>query len=838
MTRDTISPSSWTCTILWSTQGGRAKACARRTARLIRDQQQKQQQLLSQQQQRQHLPSGYYGSSFDDYGPLEFFKLGNEPSCYNHSSNTDTAARTNHPNHTDTDNSISKKRRLVIMFVSTTGDAEQCDSIKETWNKLLQRNVPPNQFQSMTFAMFCLGDRAYGPTAFCAAGRKLAARLVQLGAVPYCEMGYGDDGTPNGGVFYDLDVWVKNVLLPVLFGKEAVVREDDNGGGGGGVQGGGGADFPFESPYCVKVHGEEENNVEEKHRSETNNNKDARDNQQEWRMDRYMKSYGDFFSSQCPSTCYFYNVLNGHRVSGSQDRSRKDDPRQGTPLLGRMVSNQRNTAEEWIQDTRHLRIHVKTTSSGPREKPLDGSVVMLDHDGMQQDMSVVQGPQEEEVLLPPYQAGDIATIAPSNPETVVDRFLSCLPMSIQKMADCPLDIDTKITTLTQYSSSFVPWPKHATLRGILTYCADICSLPEREDLRALSFYCNPHHPLGVDQRKKLLSLSETLDAALYGDYILREKRNWADVLFDFDSIQFEQEVDDGDGGSTGDNTTVASELCYIPLSIEHLLMILPAIVPRHFSIASAPSSTITMDSAKDSRGYSSRNGTFGFDLELCVAVVKGKTRYGREYQGLCSSYLANLERSNSYDIRLWIKPGSFGKLPLELDDAGHLKTPIMCIGAGTGVAPLRSLIHEREAASLKLGNVSSDPLPNADTNNLANILVFGCRKAAMDFYYEKEWEVLQKSGNLRLLVAFSQDQKHKIYVQKVLRQADDGLLISRHILENGGAVYIAGGAKMARAIKDEIIECLSAHLLSGEKGARELLQKLQRRGKFCVEAWS
>ena len=103
-------------TILWSTQGGRAKACARRTARILResasitistDTANDKIDAFSQ------LPDGYYGSSFDDYGPHEFFKLGKGKSLED-----------------------PTEKRLVIMFVSTTGDAEQCDSIKDTWRML------------------------------------------------------------------------------------------------------------------------------------------------------------------------------------------------------------------------------------------------------------------------------------------------------------------------------------------------------------------------------------------------------------------------------------------------------------------------------------------------------------------------------------------------------------------------------------------------------------------------------------------------------------------------------------------------------------------------------
>jgi sulfite reductase alpha subunit-like flavoprotein len=73
---------------------------------------------------------------------------------------------------------------------------------------------------------------------------------------------------------------------------------------------------------------------------------------------------------------------------------------------------------------------------------------------------------------------------------------------------------------------------------------------------------------------------------------------------------------------------------------------------------------------------------------------------------------------------------------------------------------------------------------------------------------------------------------------KVLREADNGRLIAQHILERNGAVYIAGGPKMARAVKEEIVEALGKEFGGNEKQANQLLNKLQRVGKFSIEAWS
>ena len=163
---------------MWSTQSGRAKACARRTARILGE-------------RTVVKLEGGIGSPFDET-PIPFLEL--------------LASAPKDGNGT-----------LFLMFVSTTGDGEQCDSIRNTWKSLLQKSLPRNMLAGSKhgFALFCLGDRAYGPQ-FCAAGRKLAVRLLQLGLPSFCEVGYGDDNTPNGGVFRDLDDWLEDLLVPKM----------------------------------------------------------------------------------------------------------------------------------------------------------------------------------------------------------------------------------------------------------------------------------------------------------------------------------------------------------------------------------------------------------------------------------------------------------------------------------------------------------------------------------------------------------------------------------------------------------------------------------------------
>ncbi len=115
-----------------------------------------------------------------------------------------------------------------------------------------------------------------------------------------------------------------------------------------------------------------------------------------------------------------------------------------------------------------------------------------------------------------------------------------------------------------------------------------------------------------------------------------------------------------------------------------------------------------------------------------------------------------------------------------------------------------------------------------------NILVFGCCILTSDYYYGHEWTGLVKDERLRLITAFSHDQGHgKLYVQRALRE-----LIATHLLNRMGAVYIPGGSKMARAVKDEIVVALGARLKGGRKMQRNNWNKLKHLGLFSIEAWS
>src|SRR5690606_22796443 len=163
----------------------------------------------------------------------------------------------------------------------------------------------------------------------------------------------------------------------------------------------------------------------------------------------------------------------------------------------------------------------------------------------------------------------------------------------------------------------------------------------------------------------------------------------------------------------------------------------------------------------------------GGTVELTVSVVRFETETGRRRGGVASSLLADAE------------PGT--PIPVFLQPAGDFRPPAdpaartIMIGPGTGVAPFRGFLQDRRA----------------DGHPGANWLFFGAQHEATDFYYREELLAMHEDGFLtRLDVAFSRDQRNKVYVQD--RMLAHGRELWRW-LDDGAHVYVCGdAARMAR----------------------------------------
>ena len=204
-------------------------------------------------------------------------------------------------------------------------------------------------------------------------------------------------------------------------------------------------------------------------------------------------------------------------------------------------------------------------------------------------------------------------------------------------------------------------------------------------------------------------------------------------------------------------------------SAEELVKVLRKLQPRLYSIASSPK--VHPEAA-----------------HLTVAVVRYEL-HGRHRQGVASTYLA--DRVDTHPFPVFIHSAKHFRPP---EDAG---LPLIMVGPGTGIAPFRAFLQEREATGAK-GKTW---------------LFFGDRNRATDFLYEDEITGWQNKGVLhRLDTAFSRDQADKVYVQN--RMLENAAELWKW-LEEGASFYVCGDAsRMAKDVDQAL------HHIVGQAGGK------------------
>lgn len=194
------------------------------------------------------------------------------------------------------------------------------------------------------------------------------------------------------------------------------------------------------------------------------------------------------------------------------------------------------------------------------------------------------------------------------------------------------------------------------------------------------------------------------------------------------------------------------------------------------------------------------------EVHLCVRQVvyelNGRTRYG-----VCSNLIAQLKEGDK--VKIYVKSNPNFKLP------AHTDTPVIMVGPGTGIAPFRAFMQQREAQ----GCVGK------------SWLFFGEQHAQTDFLYQIEWQKWVKSGVLeKISLAFSRDQAEKIYVQHRMLEAGAELY---QWLENGAHFYVCGDqATMAKDVHAALLQVIQQHGQKTETEAEAYLETLVQQKRY------
>ncbi|MFP4537156.1 MAG: assimilatory sulfite reductase (NADPH) flavoprotein subunit [Dichotomicrobium sp.] len=195
------------------------------------------------------------------------------------------------------------------------------------------------------------------------------------------------------------------------------------------------------------------------------------------------------------------------------------------------------------------------------------------------------------------------------------------------------------------------------------------------------------------------------------------------------------------------------------------------------------------------------------EVHLTVGVTR-TTPSGRARAGVASTFLAE-RRVPGDAIRVYVSENESFRLPEDPD------RPIIMVGPGTGVAPFRAFMQEREEMGA----------------NGKSWLFFGDRRFREDFLYQTDWQRWLKDGVLsRMDVAFSRDQSQKVYVQDRLRERAGEVY---GWLQDGAAVYVCGDADgMAPAVHQTLAGILQQEGGYSAEDAEAHLKQMQRERRY------
>ncbi|KAI2473020.1 riboflavin synthase domain-like protein [Annulohypoxylon bovei var. microspora] len=647
---------------------------------------------------------------------------------------------------------------LVIFVISTTGQGEIPQNALKLWKSLLRKRLPPNCLQQVKFTTFGLGDSSY--TKYNWAVRKLHKRLEQLGATEFFSRGEADERHQDGidGTFLPWSLSLRSHLL-----KEYPLPK--------GL-----------SPIPPEVQ------LPPKFTLELVSNMDSSD---EPMPDR------DAQEAKSPALATA-TLPNGNRQLTSREKAFD-----GTAALFSHVDAPNPGALEQALRAERMSINSNTYAARLSEntaKAIQGGIDTLDKPNVLRDYPSKYSLEDSSTkeALPPadllpipqawpavllenrrvtptshwqdvrhlifevpsqpdlakkgdlglfsYVPGDAVVIYPKNFPADVQALIDL--MGWQDVADFPFEHRASQQHML-YSRPRNCHPlTNTTLRQLLIHNYDITAIPKRIFFQQIAFHTeDPVH------QTRLREFSNPSLSDEFYDYTSRPRRSILEVLQDFPTVK---------------------------IPYEHVPSIFPVMRGREYSVASGGSLLKSEDTSNVTK------------VELLVALVKYKTVLRKTRQGLCSRYLASLSPGTGINMT----HREYETLQTDL-----IRRPLLAIAPGTGVAPIRAHIWDREDYE-DAGDV---------------VLCFGGRNRDADFYFKEEWDVF----GIKVLTAFSRDQEEKIYVQDRIRENAPMIC---DIIKRRAVICICGSSgKMPEAVRSALYDAMVIGKLVPD---REVAKKL------------
>jgi cytochrome P450/NADPH-cytochrome P450 reductase len=318
------------------------------------------------------------------------------------------------------------------------------------------------------------------------------------------------------------------------------------------------------------------------------------------------------------------------------------------------------------------------------------------------------------------------------------------------------------TGATQHTH--LPLEEPAPLLGVLASCVELQDTATRSHIEVLADYTDD-----PGQRDELRALAA--DDGRYRSEVFEPSKSVLDLLEEFPG-------------------------CAVPFEV--YLDMLPPLRPRYYSISSSP--IVHPDTCS-----------------ITTGVLRAPARSGKgEYQGVCSNHLARCPAQST--VFVFVRKPTIAFRP---PDNPH--TPMIMIGAGTGVAPFLGFLQERSA-------LAEQGVPVGES-----LLYFGCRNPDQDFLYADELHRYEEQGTVRIHPAFSRIANGRKYVQDEIRESGDEVLA---LLDAGAIVFVCGNANtMAPGVRAAFIDVFRRRNGAEQATAAAWLNQLRAAERYFEDIW-
>ncbi|GAB1319091.1 NAPDH-dependent diflavin reductase [Madurella fahalii] len=656
---------------------------------------------------------------------------------------------------------------LVVFVTSTTGQGDMPKNTCKFWKNLRREKLSnTNCLGSLRFAIFGLGDSSY--IKFNWAARKLRARLLQLGASEFFKAGEADERHDNGidSIYLPWHEELKATLLANYPLPESVIPIPD--------------DVPLPPKYPLRLLSPMDFEAPLYHDGADSPLAPAEDER------RFLA-----FRTKCAARSH----IDHPTPAGEQARENwaRRDPR--FPAISARLDayweRENNTSVDSLDKDNILRDHPekyslkRSISPAPHLPPPDAipipntfharlisntRVTPIDHWQDVRHMTFFVSQSLQEICATLESSGNLTlTIYPKNYPEDVQELISLMDWGAA--ADTPIQLDEAPRGLYFENG-------RTTLRDLLTHNLDITAVPKRYFIKALISFTDDER-----EKERLQELTAPGNEQEFYDYTCRPRRTTLELLRDFQRVK---------------------------IPVEMVIGLFPLIRGRDFSVCNG-----------GERVFGDVEGIL--TIEILAALVEYKTIIRKPRQGLCSRYIKHLI-PGSY-MYVGLKPSSGPRL---VENHIAAARPMIAVATGTGIAPIRGIIQER----------------NGYERPGETLLFFGCRNRAADFHFRQEWE---RCPNVKVYPAFSRDRDvrapdplttgaavskgadilspveydaDKNYVQHLIREhaAEVGAFMVRNPI-----VCVCGSAgRMPISVRNAFLDAL---VISGVVGNKEVAEK-------------